>query len=184
ERYLGKRLKDIDLSLLVRDIAQGALEYGVEIPTELLLVGKAAMTLEGIGKALDPDLDVFEEARPRFVDLVKRRYSPERLGSELLRRIERLSGATSHLPEQVAEVLDDLRLGRLTVRTSDADAGAASDRLGRRIYSGIVGGSLVLAASLCLTSGERIAAIALFSIAALWLFGHQLRDAIRTWTRR
>jgi ubiquinone biosynthesis protein len=133
ERYLGKQLKDIEVSALVRDLAQGALKFGVEIPTDFLLVGKALMTAEGVGKAIEPELDVFEEAKPLFLDLVKKRYSPERLGNELLRRLERLSGATYNLPEQIRDVLDDLRFGRLTVRTSDAAAGSATDRLGRRI---------------------------------------------------
>ena len=110
------------------------MKFGVEVPTDFLLVGKALMTTEGVGKAVAPEFDVFEEAKPFFLDLVKKRYSPERLGNELLRRLERLSGATSNLPEQLRDVLDDLRFGRLTVRTSDADAGSASDRLGRRIY--------------------------------------------------
>jgi ubiquinone biosynthesis protein len=184
ERYIGKQLKDIDLPALTRDLAQGALKYGVEIPTDFLLVGKALMTTEGVGKAIEPDLDVLEEAKPLFLELVKKRYSPERLGNELLRRLERLSGATSNLPEQIRDVLDDLRFGRLTVRTSDADAGSASDRLGRRVYSGMVGSALIVSGTYALSSNLHYAAGTLFALAGLWLFGHTLRDAIKNWRQR
>jgi ubiquinone biosynthesis protein len=184
ERYLGKQLKDIEVSALVRDLAQGALKFGVEIPTDFLLVGKALMTAEGVGKAIEPELDVFEEAKPLFLDLVKKRYSPERLGNELLRRLERLSGATYNLPEQIRDVLDDLRFGRLTVRTSDAAAGSATDRLGRRIYSGLVGSALVLSGAWALSAKEPYPAAALFTLAALQLFGHTLRDAWRSFRDR
>ena len=64
DKYLGKPLKEIELSGLIRDLVQGAMKYGLEIPTDFLLVGKALMTVEGIGKELDPDLDVFGEASP------------------------------------------------------------------------------------------------------------------------
>jgi ubiquinone biosynthesis protein len=184
EKYLGKRLKDIEMSALIRDLVQGAMKFGVEVPPEFVLVGKAIMTTEGVGKALEPELDVFEEARPLFFEIVKKRYSPERLGNELLRRLERLSSATNNLPEQLGDVLDDLRFGRLTVRTSDADAGIASDRLGRRIYSGLVASSLVLSGSWALSAHEPYAAVALFAVAGLWLFGHTVRDAIKSWTKR
>jgi ubiquinone biosynthesis protein len=184
ERYLGKQLKDIELSALIRDLAQGAMKFGVEVPTDFLLVGKALMTVEGVGKALEPNLDVFEEAKPLFLDLVKKRYSPERLGNELLRRLERLSGATYNLPEQIKDVLDDLRFGRLTVRTSDADAGSASDRLGRRIYSGLVASSLILSGAWALASNQPYPSLALFASAGLILFGHTVRDTIKAWTRR
>ncbi|HVU00810.1 MAG TPA: AarF/UbiB family protein [Polyangiaceae bacterium] len=184
EKYLGKPLKDIEISMLIRDLAQGSMKYGVEVPSDLLLVGKTLMTVEGVGKALDPDLDVFQEGKPLFLDIVKKRYSPERLGNELLRRLERLSGATQNLPEQVSDVLDDLRFGRLTVRTADADAGSASDRLGRRIYTGMVGSSLILAGGWALSANRLYPAAALFSCAFILLFGHTVRDAVKSWTKR
>jgi ubiquinone biosynthesis protein len=179
DRYLGKQLKDIELSALMRDLVQGATKYGVEIPTDFVLVGKALMTIEGVGREIDPELDVFEEAKPLFVDIVKKRYSPERLGLELLRRLERLGGLTTDVPEQVRDVLEDLRLGRLTVRTSDLDASHAADRLGRRLYSGLVAAALLLSGAWVLSSGHREVGGALMAVAALWLAAHALRDVVR-----
>jgi ubiquinone biosynthesis protein len=184
EKYLGKQLKDIQMSALIRDLAQGSMKFGIEVPMDFVLVGKALMTTEGVGKALEPELDVFEEARPLFLEIVKKRYSPERIGNELLRRLERLSGATQHLPEQIRDVLDDLRFGRLTVRTNDADGAGASDRLGRRIYSGIVGGSLIVSGGFALTAHLHYPAAALFTSAGFVLFGHSFRDWIRGWTKQ
>jgi ubiquinone biosynthesis protein len=184
ERYLGKQLKDIEISSLIRDLAQGAMKFGVEVPTDFLLVGKAVMTIEGVGKILEPELDVFEEAKPHFIEIIKKRYSPERLGNELLKRLEKMTGATSNLPGQVYDVLEDLRFGRITVRTSDADGGGASDRLGRRIYSGLVASSLILAGAWTLTADRTYVAGVLFAAAGLWLFGHTARDAIKAWTAR
>ena len=39
---------------MIRDLVQGALKYGIEIPTDFMLVGKALMTIEGIGKSSTP----------------------------------------------------------------------------------------------------------------------------------
>lgn len=184
EKYLGKQLKDIEISALIRDLAQGGMQFGIELPTDFLLVGKAIMTVEGVGKVLDPNLDVFQEAKPLFLGILKKRYSPERIGNELLRRLERLSGATTHLPEQMREVLDDLRLGRLTVRTSDSEATRASDRLGRRIYSGLVGSALIVSGAWALSLSQPYVSMALYTVAGLWLFGHQARDVIKSWTNK
>ena len=148
EKYLGKPLKEIDLSAMIRDLAQGAMKYGLEIPTDFMLVGKALMTIEGIGKELDPDLDVFGEAQPYFVKLLKQRYSPQRIGNELIRGVEQLSRAGYDMPLQAREVLDDLRLGRLVLKTLDPSLATASDRLGRRIFSGLVIGATTLGGSL------------------------------------
>jgi ubiquinone biosynthesis protein len=186
EKYLGRPLKDIELSGLIRDLVQGATQFGLEIPTDFTLVAKALMTLEGVGRELDPELDVLSEARPMLFDLMRKRYSPERIGNELLRRLERLSGATYNLPRQLEEVLDDLRLGRLTLRTIDPGAHAAADRTGRRIFAGLFASSLVLSGAwLVAAEHERVGA-ALLAVCALLLAGHgaaEVRLILRGWRK-
>jgi ubiquinone biosynthesis protein len=184
EKYLGKQLKDIELSNMIRDLVQGATKYGLEIPPDFMLVGKALMTVEGVGKEIDPALDVFEEAKPLFVEILRKRYSPERLGNELLRRLERLSGATYNMPQQIQEVLDDLRLGRLELKTTDPSVKPASDRLGRRIFAGLVGASLIIAGAWLGAAGQNVLGYVLLGLAALLLAGHVLADAGRAFRSR
>jgi len=154
EKYLGKPLKEIELSNMIRDLVQGAIKYGLEIPTDFMLVGKALMTVEGIGKQIDPDLDVFGEAAPYFFDMLRKRYSPVRLGNELWRGVEQLSRAGYDMPMQVRDVLEDLRLGRMVLRTEDPGLPGAADRLGRRLFSGLVVVALV-AGGVVLLRDER-----------------------------
>ncbi|MCX7807783.1 MAG: AarF/ABC1/UbiB kinase family protein, partial [Deltaproteobacteria bacterium] len=52
QKYLGKTLGEIDVGGLIRDLVQGAQKYGIEIPPDFLLVGKALMTLEGVGREI------------------------------------------------------------------------------------------------------------------------------------
>ena len=178
EKYLGRPLKEIDLSSMLRDLVQGAMKYGIEIPTDFLLVGKALMTLEGIGKQLDPDLDVFGEAQPYFISIMKKRYSPQRLGNELIRGVEQLSRAGYDVPLQAREILEDLRLGRLVIKTADPGLPLATDRLGRRLFTGLVISSSTLAGALVLPH-QLIAGISLFAFAGTLLVLHTLRDRQR-----
>jgi ubiquinone biosynthesis protein len=145
EKYLGRPLKEIDVAAMIADLVRGANKYGIEIPPDFLLVGKAIMTIEGVGKEIDPDLDVFGEARPFFLDLLRKRYSPERIGMEVWRGFERLSSTAYDMPQQIREILDDLRLGRLTVNSTNPQLPATVDRLGRRIFVGLVVASFVFA---------------------------------------
>jgi ubiquinone biosynthesis protein len=184
EKYLGKQLKDIELSAMIRDLVQGATKYGLEIPSDFMLVGKALMTVEGVGKEIDPELDVFEEAKPLFVEILRKRYSPERLGNELLRRLEKLSGATYNMPQQLQEVLDDLRLGRLKLHTLDPGTGQAADRLGRRLFAAISCAALILGGAWLAASGRELVGYVLVTAAALLLGGHILLDAGRAFSRK
>jgi ubiquinone biosynthesis protein len=184
EKYLGKPLKEIEISALVRDLVQGGTKYGLEIPTDFMMVGKALMTIEGIGKELDPDLDVFGVATPYFVDLMKKRFSPEEIGNELWRSAERIAGLATDVPTHLAEVLDDLRMGRLQVQTVETQAAPVFDRLGRRIFSGMIVASLNIAAGLALLGTwpyRGWLAAALFALAYSVWFAHVGSDWFKAW---
>jgi ubiquinone biosynthesis protein len=180
EKYLGRPLRELDFSALIRDLVRTALKYGIEIPSDFMLVGKAMMTVEGIGKSVDPDLDIYGVASPALLELVKKRYSPERLGSDLWRSVGQLSKASIDMPMQLREVLDDLRLGRLSVRTSDPERARTTDSGSRRVYSGLIVASLVLSGSVLLSGpAHDVVGIVMLVLAGVFWLGQGLRDLRR-----
>ena len=178
DKYLNKPLKEIDLAAMISDLVKGATQYGLEIPADFMLVGKALMTIEGVGKEIDPDLDVFEEARPYFMDIMKRRYAPERIATDMWRGLERLSGAAYDFPQQMREVMDDLRLGRFTLQTQDLNSARVMDRLGRRVFAGLVVAAFVFSGSWLIGKGGHLFYLggALLSFGLAWLFWHVVLD--------
>ncbi len=180
EKYLGKPLKEIDLSGMIRDIVRGAMKFHVEIPTDFMLIGKSLMTIEGIGRQIDPELDVYGVAAPKLFEILKKRYSPQRMGNELWRGLEQLSRAGYDMPMQLREVLDDLRLGRLAVRAWDPEVPRAADRLGRRLFMGFAVAALVLSGTVLLYGDKHTAVgIGMMVLAGLGWLGHALLDLTR-----
>jgi ubiquinone biosynthesis protein len=175
EKYLGKQLRDIEMSAMIRDLVRGGTKFGIEIPTDFVMMGKSLMTIEGIGKEIDPDFDVYEEARPLFSELLRKRYSPERVGNELLRRIERLGGAGYKVPQQVEEVLDDLRFGRLTIKSEDPSQTLATDRLGGRLMTGALASALIVGGALLVSNNKNTVGFTLLGLAGGILFLHAVQ---------
>lgn len=177
EKYLGRQLGEIDLTSLIRDLVQGASKYGIEISSDFLIAGKALMTIEGVGKEVDPSLDIYTETRPYFLDLLRKRYSPERVLNEVWRGLDRLSGVAYDLPQQTREILEDLRLGRLQMKASSPDLPPAFDRLGRRAFSGLVIAAFTVGGSL-LADHDRtyLLGFLMIAIGALMLVFHVVRD--------
>jgi len=179
EKYLGRRLEEIDLPSMIRDLVQGAMKFGIEIPPDFLLVGKALMTIEGTGKELDPSLDVFAVAAPLFLELLRKRYSPQRIGNELIRGVGELSRAGYDMPMQAREVLEDLRLGRLAIRAIDPELPRAADRLGRRLFTALVVATLLGSGSLLISHMHDTIGIGMLISAGLVWLGHALVDLRR-----
>jgi ubiquinone biosynthesis protein len=177
EKYLGRSLKEVEVSGLIRDLVQGAIKYDIDMPVEIVMVGKALMTVEGIGKQLDPDLDVLAELKPMLTKVVAARYSPERLARDGLRAARALGDAALALPGQVTDILEDARAGRLTVLTRDPETAAATERLGRRLFSAILAAALVASAT-ALIAVHRASTLAtvLYVLAAAIVTLHLWRD--------
>lgn len=172
EKYLGKKLGEWELSGMIRDFVYGATKYGLEIPPDFLMVGKALMTVEGIGKEIYPDLDVFEEVKPFFLGILKQRYSPEKLTNDALRSVMRLSSAANEMPLQLQEILDDLRKGALRLQVHEPSLELAAERIGRRIFSGLVVCSLVISGALLISRDHVAVGIGAVAAALVWTFGH------------
>lgn len=174
EKYLGKQLKEIALSAMIGDLVGGAKKFGLEIPPDFLMVGKALMTIEGVAKEIYPELDVFTESKPFFTDLLKKRYSPQRIGNELLRGIEKLGQSSYDLPQLSREVLDDLRMGKLIVSTNDTTLPSALDRLGRRFFSAVIVAALVMGGAWLHAANHHTLGSALLGTAVGWVVLHWL----------
>jgi ubiquinone biosynthesis protein len=175
DKYLGKRLHDLEISGLIRDLVEGSQKFGIEVPSDFVLVGKALMTVEGIGKQIHPELDVFEEVKPYFLRLVWLRYSPEKMSQELVRGMSRLGGAAADLPMQLGELFDDLRRGDLAIRTIDRELPSALDRLGRRVFAGMVASVAIFTGAYLLTHDRDVPGITLLALGALLATAHYAR---------
>jgi ubiquinone biosynthesis protein len=168
DKYLGRRLGDVPFSDLIRDLANASLRYGMETPSELVMVGKAVMTVEGIARQIYPALDVVEEMRPYFTDIVGYRYSPERLTTDMLHIAARFANAATEFPARADDILEDLRQGRMSIDVRQTSLMRATERLGRRIFSGLVVASLIATGGLLLAHDHPGYGNALFAIAAVW----------------
>jgi ubiquinone biosynthesis protein len=169
DKYLGRKLGDVAFADLIRDLSGAALRYGIETPAELLMVGKALMTVEGIARQLYPSLDVVEEMRPYLVEIVGSRYSPERITSDMLQIAARFANAASEFPGRADDILEDLRHGRMSVEVRQPNLTRAAERFGRRLFHGLLAGSLTLGGSILLAHDHRMEGALMLGGAGAWV---------------
>jgi hypothetical protein len=124
---------------------------------------------------------VFEEVKPYFLKLMWLRYSPEKLSHELIRSMSRLGGAAADMPLQLGEILEDLRRGDLVLNMSDRAMPGALDRLGRRVFSGLVVSVCILAGSYLVAQQHSLLGATLLSVGIIWAGSH---TALVAWLGR
>ena len=106
EPYFDRPLKEISLGLVLMRLFQTSRRFQVEIQPQLVLLQKTLLNVEGLGRDLDPDLDLWATAKPLL-----ERWMSEQIGWRgLLRRVRaeapKWSTMMPGIPRLVHQFLD------------------------------------------------------------------------------
>ncbi|HEX9831152.1 MAG TPA: hypothetical protein VGA94_05645, partial [Thermodesulfobacteriota bacterium] len=76
--------------------------------------------MEGVGKSLDPEINIFKESHPYLVEIFKKRYAPDRIYKDMTKTLISLTGLLQEAPPQIKGILDSLERGGLKVRVENS----------------------------------------------------------------
>jgi ubiquinone biosynthesis protein len=113
EPIFARPLKEIFFGKLLLRLFQTSRRFGVEIQPQLVLLQKTLLNIEGLGRELDPDLDLWQTAKP-FLE----RWMGEQLGWRGLVRTLRQeapywAATLPQLPRLLHRLLAEDRMGAL-----------------------------------------------------------------------
>lgn len=157
EPYHGRPLKDLRLGDILRESADIALRHRIRIPPELVLLARSTVTVEGLGRALDPDFLILEEAAPYARKLLLRRFDPRRQARLAYRSVRDVREFLRALPNQMGRILQKLLEGNLAIDFVHKGYEPLVDELDRssnRITLGVIVASLIIGSSLIVLSGR------------------------------
>ncbi|OCA87544.1 hypothetical protein A8F94_06685 [Bacillus sp. FJAT-27225] len=109
---------ELDLGMTVQDLLSTAQQHRIIVPTQLTMLGKTLITVEGIISGIDPKLNLLQLARPYAEELVIERYNPIKMGKRLLADGEEIAEKITKIPGRVDEVLEQAADGDLKLKIS------------------------------------------------------------------
>ncbi|HMB08909.1 MAG TPA: AarF/UbiB family protein [Isosphaeraceae bacterium] len=113
--YSDLTLDTIDLGVLLRELIAFIRAHHLHIPADLVLLIRALVTIEGVGRALDPHFDIAAQLHPFIRDLTLRRFHPWRIMAQTARTAEDVQKIAMLLPEVLGQSLESIKRGELTV---------------------------------------------------------------------
>jgi ubiquinone biosynthesis protein len=145
EPIFNKPLKDISFGFVLLRLFQTARQFNMEIQPQLVLLQKTLLQVEGLGRMLYPELDLWKTAQPVLEEWMKQRRDPRTQLKQLIAAWPEISEDLASLP----------RLLHRAVRRAEAEDTAAqrvgrlpAPRPERRIDRVIAGGALLIAGAL------------------------------------
>ncbi len=154
DQHHGTALANLNLGQMLADVTSILREHRLSLPADLALLIKAFISLEGMGRGLDPAFHMATEALPLLRQVLRARYQPKVLaqrGWQTLREALTLAG---RLPGDLSKLLRSAREGRVQVAIDIADlkrVGDQIDRAANRLSVSLVVAALIIGSSIVMT---------------------------------
>lgn len=150
EPYFTRPLSEISLGEVLGKLFRTAQRYELTLQPQLILMQKTLLTIEGIGRLLDPKIDIWAVARPVLERILVERYSPQRLAAEFRKRMPEMVTRAPEMPRLLHAWLQQQVEGRHELRMRSRDIVEITQTLKamqRRIVAAILGVGLLIAAA-------------------------------------
>jgi ubiquinone biosynthesis protein len=169
DQYHGVPLKDINLGGMLIELTALLRDHALNLPPDLALLIKAFITLEGMGRQLDPDFDMVTEAGPFLSRAVLARYAPDALAKRGWRAVAGTIDLLTGLPQDLRQLLRSARSGRFQLQIDVTRLklfGNQLDRAASRMVVGNVTAALIIGSSIVMTvkGGPTLLGLPLFGL--------------------
>lgn len=154
DQYHGAPLAELNLGQMLGDVTAILREHHLGLPSDLALLIKAFITLEGMGRGLDPTFHMTTEALPLLRQVVRARYHPKVVANRAWQTLRRTLAVAEQLPHDVSRLLRNARRGRVHVGIDVAHlkrVGDQIDRAANRLTMALVIAALIIGSSIVMT---------------------------------
>jgi len=157
DSYHDLPLGQIDLGAVLSDMMRVIREHSVTLPQGLTLLVRALISLDGIGRRLDPEFSAVRIARPFLHRALRNRYRPEALARRARRNVGETMDLLVGLPRDIRRLVKAARRGavQLNLDLGRLDHfGRQLDRAASRVTIGLVTAAIIIGTSIVTVSEE------------------------------
>ncbi len=115
EPIFNKPLSEISFAQVLMRLFRVAQRFNVEIQPQLILLHKTLFNIEGLGRELYPELDIFKTARPVLKQWMDEQVGARAMIDDLRENLPQLRHALRELPGVIRELSDRAKAGDLTL---------------------------------------------------------------------
>ncbi len=153
DNYYEIPLQEINAGRLLTEFIEILTVYRIKFPADLMLLGKALITIEGIGRQLDPAFNMIDHLRPFMEKLVRDKVTPTHLSKEMIRVVQSYGALAKNLPRDLKEFINrvnrnkfkiDLEHRGLEKLITDLDKSSNRLSFSMLIAALIIGSSLIM----------------------------------------
>jgi ubiquinone biosynthesis protein len=146
EPIFNKPLSEISFGQVLLRLFETARRFQMKVQPQLILLQKTLLQIEGLGRQLYPELDLWKTAQPVLKDWAADRLSGRNLAEQLRRQLPDLSESLRLLPQVLQQAVQQASEGNLRIRVEQEgiEALRAEVRAGARRRDATIVGAVTL----------------------------------------
>jgi ubiquinone biosynthesis protein len=121
EPIANKPLKEISFGQVLISLFEAAQRFDHQMQPQLLLIQKTLLQIEGVGRQLYPDLDLWETAQPLLRQWMHERYSVRAILKETRQQLPELLNSLRKVPQLAQSAIQRAADGRLSLQVENKD---------------------------------------------------------------
>ena len=181
EDYYDLVLQDIKIGRLFSEFIELLTHHRIHFPPDYMMLAKALVVMEGVGRQLDPNFNMISHMRPYVNRLLIERFSPKNISTQASRIAVAYTSLAKNLPHDIKEFIN--RLNRNQFKIDLEHRGLEKlvtdlDRSSNRVSFSLVIGSLIVGSSLVMQidKGPMV-----FGFPLLGLLGYSIAGVLGLW---
>ncbi|MDT8442770.1 MAG: AarF/ABC1/UbiB kinase family protein [Desulfuromonadales bacterium] len=181
EDYYDLVLQDIKIGRLFSEFIEILTHHQIHYPPDYMMLAKALVIMEGVGRQLDPEFNMIAHMRPYVNKLIIERFSPKNMTMRASKIAQDYTALAKNLPHDIKEFLN--RLNRNQFKIDLEHRGLEKlvtdlDRSSNRVSFALVIGSLIVGSSLVMQidKGPMV-----FGFPLLGLLGYSIAGLLGLW---
>jgi ubiquinone biosynthesis protein len=155
EPIFNRPLKEISFGLLLLRLFQTARRFNMEVQPQLVLLQKTLLNIEGLGRQLYPDLDLWQTAQPYLEKWMKQRVGVGAIWNNLREEVPQWVETIPELPRLLHDALLELRKPQRD-NSQQIELQQILQNYHRRNILAIAGGSFLISAALLIGLNIKI----------------------------
>lgn len=150
QNYSFRTIHSNEMSTIMLSLKDIIVKHGLKVPTHFFLLIRSMVTIEGVIRQLDPDLDLTKLIRPFLLKLVAKRYDPVQFVKRTINSIYELGMYMEEFPRDLKNAMRKINTGeiRVDLRHKGIDPIVHTfNRISKQIIAAVLIAGLVIGSS-------------------------------------
>ncbi len=151
DQYHGVQLRKIDIARMLSELLAILRDHGLTLPPDLALLIKAFITLEGLGRQLNPAFDMMKSSSPMIKQAMKAHTAPDALAKRGWRALLDSVSLITSLPKDLSRLLRIARRGKIQLQVELLPLKHFSDKIDRaasRLALSVITAALIIGSAI------------------------------------